>query len=215
MHFNVTTALLCGDCCFREDHHAPFCPYHHASLALLRDGRTGGLTLWLLLVQSVLALCGVGYALVLRALIDAAVAGLRLQFLRSTAWLIGLILFQIALRAVERHLSEYTRATLENRFKGRLFATLLQKDYAAVAAVHSGEWLNRLTSDTTVVADTMAQVLPGAAGMLVRLIAAAAVLLYIEPRLAAVILPAGCSAGPVGHRVPPHPQAPAQTDTGV
>lgn len=154
-------------------------------------GRTGGLTLWLLLVQSVLALCGVGYALVLRALIDAAVAGLRLQFLRSTAWLIGLILFQIALRAVERHLSEYTRATLENRFKGRLFATLLQKDYAAVAAVHSGEWLNRLTSDTTVVADTMAQVLPGAAGMLVRLIAAAAVLLYIEPRLAAVILPAG------------------------
>lgn len=37
----------------------------------------------------------------------------------------------------------------------------------------------------------MAQVLPGAAGMLVRLIAAAAVLLYIEPRLAAVILPAG------------------------
>ena len=88
-------------------------------------GRTGGLTLWLLLVQSVLALCGVGYALVLRALIDAAVAGLRLQFLRSTAWLIGLILFQIALRAVERHLSEYTRATLENRFKGRLFATLL------------------------------------------------------------------------------------------
>ena len=90
-------------------------------------GRTGGLTLWLLLVQSVLALCGVGYALVLRALIDAAVAGLRLQFLRSTAWLIGLILFQIALRAVERYLSEYTRATLENRFKGRLFATLLRR----------------------------------------------------------------------------------------
>ena len=39
-------------------------------------GRTGALTLWLLLVQSVLALCGVAYALVLRALIDAAVAGL-------------------------------------------------------------------------------------------------------------------------------------------
>ena len=79
-------------------------------------GRTGALTLWLLLVQSVLALCGVAYALVLRALIDAAVASLRPQFLRSAAWLIGLILFQIALRAVERHFSEYTRATLENRF---------------------------------------------------------------------------------------------------
>lgn len=155
------------------------------------SGRTGGLTLWLLAVQSVLALCGVAYALVLQALIDAAVAGLRAQFLRSAAWLVGLILFQIALRAVERHLSEYTRATLENRFKSRLFAALLQKDYAAVTAVHSGEWLNRLTSDTAVVADAMTQVLPGAAGMLVRLLAAAGVLLHMEPRLAAVILPAG------------------------
>ena len=165
---------------------------HISTLRWLRSvtGRTGGLALWLLLVQSVLALCGVAYALVLRALIDAAVAGLRPQFLRSAAWLIGLILFQIALRAVERHLSEYTRATLENRFKSRLFATLLQKDYASVSAVHSGEWLNRLTSDTAV-ADAMTQVLPGAAGMLVRLLAAAAVLLYMEPRLAAVILPAG------------------------
>ena len=168
-------------------------PAHTPTLRWLCSaaGRTGALTLWLLLVQSVLALCGVAYALVLRALIDAAVAGLRPQFLRSAAWLIGLILFQIALRAVERHFSEYTRATLENRFKSRLFATLLQKDYASVAAVHSGEWLNRLTSDTAVVADAMAQVLPGAAGMLVRLLAAAAVLLYMEPRLAAVILPAG------------------------
>lgn len=156
-------------------------------------GRTGGLTLWLLLVQSVLALCGVGYALVLRALIDAAVAGLRLQFLRSTAWLIGLILFQIALRAVDRHLSEYTRATLENRFKGRLFATLLQKDYAAVAAVHSGEWLNRLTSDTTVVAGGVTQIVPGLIGMLVRLLGAVAAILWLEPRFLYILLPGGAA----------------------
>ena len=38
-------------------------------------GRAGYLTALLLAVQSVLALCGVGYALILRALIDAATAG--------------------------------------------------------------------------------------------------------------------------------------------
>lgn len=154
-------------------------------------GRAGYLTALLLAVQSVLALCGVGYALILRALIDAATAGQTQAFVRSAIWLVSLMAFQIVLRAVDRHLSEYTRATLENRFKARLFQTLLRKDYAAVSAVHSGEWLNRLTSDTAVTADTLAQVIPNAAGMLVRLIAAAAVLLRMEPRLAAIILPAG------------------------
>ena len=75
--------------------------------------------------------------------------------------------------------------------------------------MHSGEWLNRLTSDTAVTADTLAQVIPNAAGMLVRLIAAAAVLLRMEPRLAAIILPGRHRTGLVGHRVPPYPQAPA------
>ena len=154
-------------------------------------GRAGYLTALLLAVQSVLALCGVGYALILRALIDAATAGQTQTFVRSAIWLVSLMAFQIVLRAVDRHLSEYTRATLENRFKARLFQTLLRKDYAAVSAVHSGEWLNRLASDTAVTADTLAQVIPNAAGMLVRLIAAAAVLLRMEPRLAAIILPAG------------------------
>ena len=87
-------------------------------------GRAGYLTALLLAVQSVLALCGVGYALILRALIDAATAGQIQTFVRSAIWLVGLMAFQIVLRAVDRHLSEYTRATLENRFKARLFQTL-------------------------------------------------------------------------------------------
>lgn len=76
-------------------------------------GRAGYLTALLLAVQSVLALCGVGYALILRALIDAATAGQIQTFVRSAIWLVGLMAFQIVLRAVDRHLSEYTRATLE------------------------------------------------------------------------------------------------------
>ena len=66
-------------------------------------GRAGYLTALLLAVQSVLALCGVGYALILRALIDAA-TGQTQAFVRSAIWLVGLMAFQIVLRAVDRHL---------------------------------------------------------------------------------------------------------------
>ena len=53
-------------------------------------GRAGYLTALLLAVQSVLALCGVGYALILRALIDAATAGQTQTFVRSAIWLVSL-----------------------------------------------------------------------------------------------------------------------------
>ena len=36
--------------------------------------------------------------------------------------------------------------------------------------VHSGEWMNRLTSDTVVIAGGTTQIIPGMIGMVVRLI---------------------------------------------
>ena len=90
---------------------------------------------------------------------------------------------QIMFGATGRFLSEYTSAAVvENRFKHRLFSALLTGDYASVAAVHSGEWMNRLTSDTTVVAGGVTQIVPGLIGMLVRLFGRSDRHLWLEPR---------------------------------
>ena len=95
--------------------------------------------------------------------------------------------------AAGRFLSEYTSATVENRFKHRLFSALLTGDYASVAAVHSGEWMNRLTSDTTVVAGGVTQIVPGLIGMLVRLLGAVAAILWLEPHFLYILLPGGAA----------------------
>ena len=76
-------------------------------------GRAGYLTALLLAVQSVLALCGVGYALILRALIDAATAGQTQTFVRSAIWLVSLMAFQIVLRAVDRVHPRYAGKPLQ------------------------------------------------------------------------------------------------------
>ena len=60
-----------------------------------------------------------------------------------------------------------------------------------MAAVHSGDWLNRMTSDTVVVANGMVQIFPGLAGMAVKLVGASAMILVLEPRFAYFILPGG------------------------
>lgn len=105
----------------------------------------------------------------------------------------GILLGQIMLSAASRFLSEYTSAAVENRFKHRLFSALLTGDYASVAAVHSGEWMNRLTSDTTVVAGGVTQIVPGVIGMLVRLLGAVTAILWLEPRFCTSFSPAAQS----------------------
>ena len=145
----------------------------------------------LALVQAALGGTNVFYAFLLRSLIDEAVAGSRNGLVRSAMLLCALLLGQLLLRAVNRFLKEYSAADLENRLKERLFSRLLRKDYASVTALHSGEWMNRLTNDTAVVAKSATSILPNLAGLLVRLVGATSALVYLESRFAAVLLPGG------------------------
>lgn len=145
----------------------------------------------LLLVQAVLGISSVCFAMLLRELVNTAQAGQKDAFVRASLLIVLLVLFQVALRAANRFFEEFSRATMENRLKERLFSILLTKDYASVTQVNSGEWINRLTSDTVVVADGLTQILPGAAGMAVKLLGALGAILYLEPGFAAALIPGG------------------------
>ena len=145
----------------------------------------------LILLQTFLGGSSVLFALLLRSIIDEAVAGRREGMIRSAGLLIGLVLLQILMRALSRFLQEFCASDMENRFKKRLFGCLLRKDYASVTAVHSGEWMNRLTSDTRVVTKTFTSLLPNLVGMAVRLVGALTAIIALEPIFAAVLLPGG------------------------
>lgn len=147
--------------------------------------------IFLLLVQMVLGISSVFYALLLRGLIDGAVAHDSKKMLTYCVLFAALVAGQIALRAVLRFLEEYAKATYENAFKGRLFAGLLTHNYGAVTATHSGEWMNRLTSDTVVVSEGLATIVPGVAGMVTKMAGALVVILIMEPRFAYILVPGG------------------------
>ncbi len=145
----------------------------------------------LLIIQTLLGISGVYYALLLRELVNAAVAKDESGFRKAVASFVVLVLLQIALRAMHRFFEEFSKSTMENCFKSRLFCALLRKDYASVTRVNSGEWMNRLTSDTQVVAEGMAQILPGVAGMAVKMAGALAAILLLEPRFLYILVPGG------------------------
>ncbi len=93
---------------------------------------------------------GVLYALLLRNIVDNATVHDKAGFWHYVVLTVLLVLSQIGMRAVIRWLNEFSRSTFENIFKARLMRNNLQKDFASVNAVHSGEWLNKLRVGTTV-----------------------------------------------------------------
>ena len=145
----------------------------------------------LIVAQALHGASGVLYALFLKQVVDAAAAGERIGFWSGVLSITGVILVQLGLRAVIRWMNERSKATLENIFKERLFGMLLKKDFLSVSAVHSGQWMNRLTNDAKVVADSYVEILPGLSGMIVKLISALIMLLVLEPRFALILIPGG------------------------
>ena len=149
--------------------------------------------LFLAILQGILGGSSVLYAVLLRNTIDSAAEKERSAFWLALCMVVGLVVIQILLRAVVRWLEESSRSMIENIFKSRLFEVLLKKDYAAVTDTHSGEWLNRLTSDTQVTANGIVEILPGVLGMAVKMIGALVMLLVIEPKFLYILIPGGAA----------------------
>ena len=145
----------------------------------------------LMLTQAVYGASGVFYALLMRNMVDSAVSHDRTRFWLQAILTILLIIGQITVSAVIRWLNELSKSTFENLFKRRLMKNILHKDFASVNAVHSGEWLNRLTNDTVVVAESYVDIFPGLAGMVVKLISALVMIIVLDVRFAMVIIPGG------------------------
>lgn len=154
-------------------------------------GRKKWNILWLMIVQALHGASGVLYALLLRNIVDNAVDGDRAGFRLYIVLIVLLVAAQIGMRAVIRWLEEYSRSSLENLFKRRLLDNILKKDFGTVNAVHSGEWLNRLTNDTVVIANSSVEILPGLAGMIVKMLSAMIMMIILDYRFALVLLPVG------------------------
>ena len=143
------------------------------------------------LLQALVGLGYICYSLLFREMIDRAVEKDTPGFFRFLAVLAAVALLRILLRAMIRRVEEYSSAILENSFKERLFSTLLSRDYAAVTAQHSAQWMNRLTSDTVVVAGGIAQIIPNIGGMAVKMVGAFCAILVLQPLFGLLVVPGG------------------------
>lgn len=145
----------------------------------------------LIIVQILQGLNSVMFALLLRSVIDSAIAHSKMLLIRNMSLFIGLILLQIIFSSLIRYYNELSKASLENTSKSRLFKQILNRDYSYISSIHSAEWMNRLTSDTVVVSTGLTEIVPGILGMMAKLIGALSMIIFLEPRFIYVLVIGG------------------------
>ena len=156
-------------------------------------GRKKGYVAALTAVQVLTGFLNVGFALLLRNVINSAVSRDQESFRYYALLLLILTAGSLLLHMVNRWLTELSTAQLANLFKQRLTAALLRNEDAAVGAVDAGEWRNRLTNDTRIGAEDYTELMPGLSGMGVRLVAAVTMLIVLDRHFAAILLPGGAA----------------------
>ena len=130
-------------------------------------------------------------ALVSSNVLDIA-TGSRTGNLWAQIGLLGLlIIFQAVLNIASSNVRIRTTTKIEMRMKQGVFAKVLRKQYQEVSKVHSGEILNRLTSDIDIVVGSIVSLIPQAISMLTKIVAGVFVLFSIDARFTGLVLCVG------------------------
>ena len=136
------------------------------------------------------ALIAVGYALLMQWAVDAAVAQNSAAFWPALALFAAALLAQVVLSAASRWLSESAQARMENALRTRAAGAVMSAGRLPEGRA-SGEVASVLTSDVSCVAESVVSIVPEAASMLVRAVAALILMFAVAPALAALFVVAG------------------------
>lgn len=157
----------------------------------------------MMMCHVMLALCSIAFVYVSKKLVDVAVAllsGSSVE-LGLGVWAVALavvILTRIILNALRSYLQTRTEIALKNRFRYNLFNALMHVRSDGGSRHHSGDVLNRLQEDVRQVSSTLAGSIPNLFGTALQFIAAFGFLIFLDLRLALVvvaILPLGLAVG--------------------
>lgn len=131
------------------------------------------------------------FAYLVRYLINSATGGEPKKLWIFAAVLLGVLLLRIFLQTITGFFSEKLRARIVAELRVRCFSKILRSDYGKVQGYHSGELLNRLTTDIQEIAVDTVGLLPSVVGMIVQCLGAIAALLTIDPLFTAIYVVCG------------------------
>ena len=139
--------------------------------------------------QILLGVLTVAFSFMLKFIIESIQEGSKDKLLINTIIIASIALGLILLQIFYRIYYEVSYTEIENKLKNNLFKTILNKDYQEIKKTHDEEWIHRLTSDTSVIANSILSILPSLCRMVVQLVLALAAIIYLYPVFGLSLLP--------------------------
>lgn len=156
-----------------------------------------GSVVFLTVLTVISVVSSLAFDFLVRYLINGAADGDKKRVFLFAAVLLGVIAFGVSIQTVKAYLSEKYRAKITVGLRHRLFGGILKAEYPEIEKYHSGDLLNRLTSDVSEVAVDSVSILPAVFGMIVQCVGAVSALLYLDPLFTAVFTLGGALCGGV------------------
>lgn len=152
--------------------------------------------IFLLSVLSVVTtLLSLTFAYMVRYLINSASNKQTKLLLIFSGVVLGVLLVRIALQTISGYTAEKYRAKITSDLRTRTFSKLLRSDYGHIQSYHSGELLNRLTTDINEIAVDTVGLMPAVVGMIVQCLGSIVALVTIDPLFTAIYVVCGSIFG--------------------
>lgn len=135
--------------------------------------------------------CGVYLALMSKDVVDMATGQATGNLIRTGLLLGGLILLQLGIQMGITALHVHTSVSLRFRLQTEFFEQFLHKQKTKADQFHSGELVHRLSGDTGIVAEGVAEIFPALLSIAARILFSFAALLMLDWLLALLCLAAG------------------------
>ena len=154
------------------------------------------LKMGILIVSNVLfSLLSVLFAIAVKIIIDGAtnadpVLG-KANIIKGSILIGSIVLLQFVFRVVINYLVDHIKGKLEIAYKSHLFGDILKKNYQKITAYHSGDLLNRLNNDVTVVSDAVTTIVPNVVSAVCRLVCAVVAIVILDWVFAIAFVVAG------------------------
>ncbi len=149
---------------------------------------------WVVFLSFITGAISLGYillALVSKKILDIATGDINGNMLIAVAEVVGVILLQGALNILYCNIVIRAIGKISIKIKQDLFCSLIGKKWTEVNVFHSGEILNRFTSDVDVVVRGVVDIIPSAISLGTRLVAGMFVLFAIDWRFTLAVVAVG------------------------
>ena len=137
---------------------------------------------------TVASLC---FTLATKGLVDGAVSSNSEELVHYAVMLVAIILVQHVLSAARAWFRIRGSAELQESLQGMLVKEILSKEYGGLKGYHSGELVNRVFSDMSVIKNGIMNILPSLIGIVVSFVGAAGILIAMDWHFVILMLAGG------------------------